>query len=370
MMSAEAASRREEPSITVMVVDDSIVARAVLVRMLQAEPGIAVVAEAGSGRAAIAALNTHRPDLTLLDLEMPDMGGLEALPTIIERGGGRVMVVSSACGEGASSSIHALRLGAADTLLKPGAGRLAGTFARELIEKVRRIAAEPADSTPAAPRPVFIVEPEAPAPVSPARAGSKTIECIAIGASTGGVHALAAFFGALPARITVPILVTQHLPAPFMPYFADQLSDMSGRPTKLACDGMQLVPGAIILAPGDAHIGLARTRGLVHVKLERRRMPSGCTPSVDPMLTGVAKVFGANGLGIILSGMGRDGELGAADMVQAGGEILAQDAGSSVVWGMPGAVVRTGLARIALPPAALAREVANRIETQGNAAWI
>jgi two-component system chemotaxis response regulator CheB len=171
-------------------------------------------------------------------------------------------------------------------------------------------------------------------------------------------------------RINVPILVTQHLPAPFMPYFADQLSDMSGRPTKLACDGMQLAPGGIILAPGDAHIGLARTRGIVHIKLERRRMPSGCTPSVDPMLTGVANVFGASGLAIILSGMGRDGELGAGDLVKAGGEILAQDAGSSVVWGMPGAVVTRGLARIALPPAALAHEVTKRVEVRGNAAWI
>ncbi|QJU60819.1 chemotaxis-specific protein-glutamate methyltransferase CheB [Sphingomonas sp. AP4-R1] len=353
-----------------MVVDDSIVARAVLVRMLEAEQDIAVVAEAGSGRAALAAFDIHRPDVTLLDLEMPDMGGLEALPAIIARGGGRVMVVSSACGDGASSSINALRLGAADTLLKPGAGRLAGAFARELIEKVRRIAVEPADGARGAQRAFGSIEAIAPEPAAPASSGTKQIECIAIGASTGGVHALAAFFGALPERVSAPILVTQHLPAPFMSYFADQLTDMSGRPTRVACDGMQLAPGGIILAPGDAHIGLARTRGIVHVRLERRRMPSGCTPSVDPMLTGVATIFGAAGLAVILSGMGRDGALGAADLAQAGGEILAQDAGSSVVWGMPGAVVNAGLARIVLPPAALAREVANRFAVRGAAAWI
>lgn len=371
-MSADAASRRADTPIRVMVVDDSIVARAVLVRMLEAEQDIAVVAEAGSGRAALAAIDIHRPDLTLLDLEMPDMGGLEALPAIIERGGGRVMVVSSACGDGASSSINALRLGAADTLLKPGAGRLAGAFARELIEKVRRIASAPIDGASGAQRAFGVAEvtPEPTIPAAPATPATKQIECIAIGASTGGVHALAAFFGALPEQVNAPILVTQHLPAPFMTYFADQLADMSGRPTKVACDGMQLVPGGIILAPGDAHIGIARTRGIVHIKLERRRMPSGCTPSVDPMLTGVASVFGPAGMAVILSGMGRDGALGAADLAEAGGEILAQDAGSSVVWGMPGAVVNAGLARTVLPPAALAREVASRFAKRGVAGWI
>ncbi|WP_303539563.1 chemotaxis-specific protein-glutamate methyltransferase CheB [Sphingomonas natans] len=349
-----------------MVVDDSIVARAVLVRMLEAQPDIVVVAEARSGRAALAALDVHQPDLILLDLEMPDMGGLEVLPTMIERGGRRVMVVSSACSDGAASSLHALRLGAADTLLKPGAGRLAGSFAQELIEKVRRIAAAPAGQSGGARRALAIAEQDLPAP-SPAARG---IECIAIGASTGGVHALASFFSVFPSSIQTPILVTQHLPAPFMPYFAGQLQEMSGRPTRLALDGMPLAPGAILLAPGDAHLGLARTRGTVHVKLERRRMPSGCTPSVDPMLSAVATIYGAGGLGLILSGMGRDGEIGAADMVTAGGEILAQDAGSSVVWGMPGAVMSSGIARLALPPASLAREVADRIESRGATPWI
>jgi two-component system chemotaxis response regulator CheB len=366
-MDFETTSDRTAPVIRVMVVDDSIVARAVLVRMLEAEPDIAVVAEAGSGRSALAALAIHRPDLTLLDLEMPDMGGLEALPSIIKRGGGRVMVVSSACGDGAAASIHALRLGAADTLLKPGAGRLAGAFARELIDKVRRIVAEPAERIAPPPRARHAAVPDV-APPEPTSDGRK-VECLAIGASTGGVHALAGFFGALPASVDAPILVTQHLPGPFMPYFVDQLQELSGRTAKLACDGLPLVPGGIILAPGDAHIGLARTRGVVHVKLERRAMPSGCTPSVDPMLSGVARIYGAAGLAVILSGMGKDGVLGAADLVEAGGEVLAQDAGSSVVWGMPGAVVSAGLARLALPPVALAREVAGRFETRRVLAW-
>jgi two-component system chemotaxis response regulator CheB len=366
MTGADGATRCGTAPIRVMIVDDSIVARAVLARLLENEPDITVVAEAGSGRAALAALDRHTPDLVLLDLEMPDMGGLEALPAIMARGGGHVMVVSSACRDGASASINALRLGAVDTLLKPGTGQLAGSFSRELIEKVRRIASEPAENL--VPRRRHDV-PDGAAPVGdPAPTGSR-IACVAIGASTGGVHALAAFFAALPASASAPILITQHLPGPFMPYFVDQLQEMSGRLTKLAADGMALAPGTILLAPGDAHMGLARTRGIVHVRLQRQRMPSGCTPSVDPMLSSVANLFGANGLAVILSGMGRDGQLGAADLAAAGGEVLAQDAGSSVVWGMPGAVIGSGVARIALPPAALAREVANRIEARGAGAW-
>jgi len=368
MSIAGAAAEQGMSQIRVMVVDDSIVARTVLVHLLENEPDITVVAQAGSGRSALAALDTHQPDLVLLDLEMPDMGGLEALPAIIERGGGRVVIVSSACGDRASASIHALRLGAADTLLKPGAGRLAGSFSRELIEKVRRVASEPPQSGGRS-RPPNPQEPRAwtTSGFSPLR--KARIECVAIGASTGGVHALAAFFAALPAQADPPILITQHLPAPFMPYFVDQLQDMSGRAAKLASDGMALVPGTILLAPGDAHMALVRTRGVPYVKLQRQRMPSGCTPSVDPMLTSIASVFGASGLGVILSGMGRDGELGAADLVAAGGEVLAQDAGSSVVWGMPGAVVSSGIARVALPPAALAREVASRTGNRGASAW-
>jgi len=357
--------------IRVMVVDDSIVARAVLVRMLEAEPDIVVAAQAGTGRAALAALAVHDIDIVLLDLEMPDMGGLETLPEIIARGPShRVLVVSSACGDEAEASIHALRLGAADTLLKPGTGRLAGAFARELIERVRRIAAAPivAEEGAAVGASVPNVEPTA-RPRTEEQEPTGGVACIAIGASTGGVHALAQFFAALPRSVRTPILITQHLPAPFMPYFAGQLQEMSGRPTKLGADGMPLHPGTILLAPGEAHMGLTRTRGLPHVRLERRRMPSGCMPSVDPMLTGVANVFGSDGLAVILSGMGRDGELGAADLVAAGGEVLAQDAASSVVWGMPGVVVGAGLARVALPPAALAGEVAKRAESKKVLAW-
>lgn len=346
-----------------MIVDDSIVARAVLSRMIGAHPDLEVVAQAGSGRAALALLGEITVDLILLDLEMPGMGGLEALPDLIRLGGGaRVLIVSSACGEGACSSISALRLGAADTLLKPGIGGLGDDFEHILIDRLRRIAATPT----ATPLRMAGEPPTVPPEIAP----QGPIGCVAIGASTGGVHALAAFFAAYPQACDAPILVTQHLPAPFMPYFVGQLHEMAGRPARLAADGMAVTPGTILLAPGDAHLSLASTRGLIHVRLERRRADSGCLPSVDPMMEAVARLYGPTAIGVILSGMGRDGLAGARILAAAGGEILAQDAPSSVVWGMPGSVVGAGLARVALPPAGLARRIARRhAQAKAAAPW-
>jgi two-component system chemotaxis response regulator CheB len=187
-----------------------------------------------------------------------------------------------------------------------------------------------------------------------------SLECLALGASTGGLPALIDFLRALPARIGTPILVTQHLPEIFMPHFARQLEAACGRPALVAADGNGLVADAIHVAPGDAHLVLVRNGVEVSVKLDRRRAPSGCRPSVDPMLTSVAAVYGEGGLGVILSGMGRDGALGARRLVEAGGAVLAQDRASCSVWGMPRIVAEAGLAASIAPPADLARRVAAR----------
>ncbi len=173
-----------------------------------------------------------------------------------------------------------------------------------------------------------------------------------------GVHALSEFFAALPRDFATPILVTQHLPAPFMPFFADQLQEMTGRPARVAAPGMQPNPGEILLAPGDAHLTLVRTGRVVHVRLERGRAASGCLPSVDPMLASIGRLFGAAALGVVLSGMGRDGATGAEQLVKAGGAVLVQDAATSVVWGMPGVIANAGIAHAVAPPAELARRVA------------
>ncbi|PTQ07499.1 chemotaxis response regulator protein-glutamate methylesterase [Sphingomonas oleivorans] len=335
-----------------MIVDDSLVARTVLGRMLSERAAFEVVAQAATADQALAELGRHRVDIILLDVEMPGTDGLTALPLLIERShGARVLIVSSACEDGAAATLRALALGAADTLPKPGAGHFAGRFAEILADRLLRIGHAPQPHAPAAPAMSH----------QRSRIGTARMDCIAIGASTGGIHALSAFFAAFPASCDVPILVTQHLPAVFMPYFAAQMQEIARRPARVATDGAPLVANELLIAPGDAHISLRRLGGTVRVRLDRTPAASGCLPSVDPMFAAVAEIFGAGGVGLVLSGMGRDGALGAEALVAAGGELIAQDAASSVVWGMPGVVAGAGLASEVLPPAGIGHYLASRI---------
>ena len=190
------------------------------------------------------------------------------------------------------------------------------------------------------------------------------IDVLAIGASTGGIHALALLFKALPKRIGVPILVTQHLPAAFMPVFARQLGAAAQREALVAEDATELLPDRIILAPGDAHLTLDTSSDRPVVRLTGGRSASGCMPSLDPMFSSVAAAFGRGALGVVLTGMGRDGVEGAARIIAGGGSILAQDEGSCAVWGMPRAILEAGLACAVLPPDKIARRIAARTEEQ------
>jgi two-component system chemotaxis response regulator CheB len=185
---------------------------------------------------------------------------------------------------------------------------------------------------------------------------------LAIGASTGGIHALGALFHALPPKIGVPILVTQHLPTPFMAVFARQLGAVARREAVVAQDGMILEPDRILVAPGDAHLTLEPDAAGVLVRLTHGRSTSGCMPSVDPMFSSVGAIFGTGALGVVLTGMGRDGVEGSSRLVACGGSILAQDEASCAVWGMPRAVLEAGLACAVLPPDKMARRIASRTE--------
>jgi len=340
--------------IRLMIVDDSIVARTVISRILEVNQAFEVVATAGHAGEALALLENVWVDIILLDVEMPGLDGLTALPELIARGrGAHVLVVSSAAGDGAAASVRALTLGATDTLLKPGAGNFAGRFASILVERLLRIGhARP--EIEAIPPMVEVRDPPT------AVLGTAPVSCLAIGASTGGLHALSDFFRELPRDFAAPILVTQHLPPVFMSYFASQLTEIAGRQASVAEDGMLLGPGRLLIAPGDGHLGLVRSGDAVRVRIDRQPAPSGCLPSVDPMFESAASVFGAGAVGVVLSGMGRDGLLGARQIAMAGGEVLAQDSRTSVVWGMPGAIANAGLAAAVLSPARLAQRIALR----------
>lgn len=337
-----------------MIVDDSMVARAVLSRMVELAGGIEISAVAGTAEDAVDALAHVAVDVILLDLEMPGAGGLSKLPEIIAVArGARVLVVSSLAEDGAAATVSALAQGAADTLLKPGTGRIQGRFADHLLSKIRALGLVEAETPP----------PTVSKTVAPMQAMSADpLSLLAIGASTGGIHALGRFFGSLPERIGAPILVTQHLPVPFMDVFARQLSAASGRPARIASEGALLRPDEIIIAPGDAHLTVeTKNGGSLVVHLVHGRAASGCLPSVDPMLSSVARLAQPGAVAVILSGMGRDGVEGAAQLVAARGSVLAQDEATCAVWGMPRAVADAGLAAAILPPEKLARRVASRI---------
>ena len=339
-----------------MIVDDSMVARAVLSRMIESDDAFEIAAVAGTAEDAIEALNQVRVDVVLLDLEMPGAGGLKSIPRIIRAAAGaKVMIVSSLAEQGAEETVAALALGAADTLPKPGTGRFNGRFSEILLSRLKALgyaSAVDRDVVSAAPG----------AQPSLRVMAADPIDVLAIGASTGGIHALGVLFHTLPHRIGVPILVTQHLPVAFMAVFARQLGNAAHREAVVAEDGMALLPDRIILAPGDAHLTLDGSADRPVVRLTLTPSLSGCMPSLDQMFASVAAAFGRGALGVVLTGMGRDGVDGAARLVASGGTILAQDEASCAVWGMPRAILEAGLASAALPPDKIARRIASRTE--------
>ena len=361
-------SARDAP-VRVMIVDDSLIVRTVLSRIIDEADGFEIAAKSSSAELAIADLADKTVDVILLDLEMPGMGGLDALPTILTAAkGAQVLVVSSLTEEGAEHTIAALRMGAADTMLKPRSGGFDQAYRTALLDKIRALAPTGLSYGTAA-------QPEVPnADIVAGQAGypalrkssPKSPKIIAIGASTGGIHALCILLRNLPPHLDLPILVTQHLPESFIPVFARLLESAGARKAVVAGVRTPIEPGCIHIAPGDGHMMIRDIGGRLVTEIGHFPVASGCKPSVDPMLETLAEATGGHALGIVLSGMGRDGVDGAAKLVQSGGAIIAQDEASSAVWGMPRAVAEAGLTSAILPPA----EIAGRIALHaGAAAW-
>jgi two-component system chemotaxis response regulator CheB len=232
---------------------------------------------------------------------------------------------------------------------KPGSGMFGGQFSEVLAERLRRIgrsslAREPGGAATGVPLVLRDKQDWQP-------------ECLAIGASTGGIHAINEFLTALPDVTGLPILVTQHLPAVFMPYFARQLAATTGRQARVASHDEWLEPDHILVAPGTAHLRVERRGARVRVKLDCGPAPSGCLPSVDPMLESLGEAYGSGAVGVMLSGMGRDGLIGGGRLADRGGVLLAQDQHSCAIWGMPRAVAEAGIASAIMPPRDLARRL-------------
>ncbi|MFC3440485.1 chemotaxis protein CheB [Sphingobium rhizovicinum] len=352
IMPIHASPKKDAGKVRTLVVDDSVVVRTVIERILNADPRYIVVHKTNSAEHALGYLADHAVDLILLDIELPGQSGLAALPQVLRANPSvKVAILSGKCEEGSAAAVEALALGASDIVSKPGSGSFGEQFPQALIERLNRLFGDRPAATPLPRVPAQVMVPPADAPLA----------CLGIGASTGGIHALGQLFQGLAAPLGVPVLLTQHLPLSFTGYFAQQLSRMTSLRVKVAETGDLLSPDTIYVAPGDANLQVRRgLHGRVNVVLTPERTPAGNLPGVDPMFASMAEVYGAGAAGIVLTGMGRDGTVGARDIVAAGGWIVAQDEASSVVWGMPGSVAGAGLTCAVMEPSTIMHFVARR----------
>ncbi|HEX6042518.1 chemotaxis response regulator protein-glutamate methylesterase [Longimicrobium sp.] len=351
-----------ESPIRVMVVDDSTVIRGVLGRIVDAQPDMKVVASAPNGRSALDLLRHRGADVVLLDVEMPEMDGLAALPRILaEHPDVRVMMASSLTQKGAQVTLNALALGAADFIAKPSSRGALGldAVAAELVTKIRGLMRRPLRTAPAArpappPGPVAPLAPVAPlSPLTPLGGPGlhrgEAARIVAIASSTGGPNALSTVLRAMPADFATPILITQHMPPAFTAALADRLARETGRPCREAVQGEPVLAGHTYVAPGEHHMTVMTREREPVIRLDQGPPENHCRPAADPMLRSVAAVYGPAALAVVLTGMGEDGRRGCGDIRRRGGRIVAQDEATSVVWGMPGAVVTAGLADAVLP---------------------
>lgn len=335
------------PQARVMICDDSLVIRGAISRMLEADPRIRVVARAGNGRIALEEIRRHKVDVLILDIEMPVMDGITALP-LLRRANPemRIIMASTLTTRGAEIALRALRLGAADYVPKPSVEQIADdSFRQELLAKVIGLARlGTARRAGAMPQPAAAMRP---APRMSAR-------LLAIGSSTGGPQALFALVRALGRDVRVPVVLTQHMPATFTPILAEHINRLGGMSCAEAVDGEMLRPGHIHLAPGDRHLLVRAAAGGLQARLSSDPPENFCRPAVDPMLRSANEACGGRVLVAMLTGMGHDGLAGTRAVVAAGGAAVAQDEATSVVWGMPGAIAQAGLCHAVLPLAAMA----------------
>ncbi len=370
-----AASRTATEPFRVMLVDDSAVIRGFFRRAMEEEPAIEIVSSVGNGQSAVDVLAKAKPDVIVLDIEMPVMDGLTALPKLLEIDPDvKIVMASTLTLANADISLKALSIGATDYIAKPSTTaelHSTGTFKGELIEKImalgrakRRLPPEEQPAPGVTAKNVAAAAGSAPSgPIALRKPAILPAKFLAIGSSTGGPQALLKVVAGLGPDFEVPVLITQHMPPTFTGILADHLSRAADREVKEASDGDLVRAGCIYVAPGDFHMVAENDGTNVTVRLNQDPPENFCRPSVDVMLRSLAKLYGNRLLTVILTGMGQDGLLGGRKVVDAGGTLIAQDEATSVVWGMPGAVANEGLCSAVLPLdnlAAKIREISGR----------
>ena len=348
--------------IRVLIVDDSVVIRRVLREVLASDAEIEVAGVAANGQIALAMIEQVNPDLITLDIEMPVMDGLQTLLGLKERYSKiPVIMFSTLTQRGALATLDALALGARDYVTKPEGNTVSSSIEKirlDLIPKVKALCSYRLGAEDRAKR---IPKSTQPISHSPRIVLKTPVEIVAIGTSTGGPNALAQVIPSIPANFPVPIVVVQHMPPTFTRFLAQRLAVSAQVPVE-ECGGTEfLEPGSVWIAPGDYHMVVRRQGTRIRLATQQDSAENSCRPSVDVLFRSVADVYGAGTLAIVMTGMGQDGLRGAERIRDAGGQILAQDEESSVVWGMPGFVAQAGLADAVLPLGQIGPEMVRRV---------
>jgi two-component system chemotaxis response regulator CheB len=351
----------------VLLVDDAVVVRKALSLAIAQDHDLEVAGTAVNGRIALAKFPALKPDIVLLDFEMPEMDGLATVREL-RKIDTRVPIImfSSLTERGASVTLEALSLGATDYVTKPSNVDMAATLeaiSRELVPKIRALCRLPElNATASAPRAQasLIHVPPRPRLFSP-------VQVVAIGVSTGGPDALARVLPILPANFPVPIVIAQHMPPIFTSLLAARLSAKSALPVRECMSGQPLTPGCVVIAPGDFHMVVSQQDGIVVFKTHQGPKENFCRPSVDVLFQSIARVYGARALALVLTGMGQDGLKGCEMLRSLGARVYVQDEASSVVWGMPGFVARSGLADKILPLDQIGAEIVRATTLQSAA---
>ena len=344
-------------TLRVLVVDDSALYRKMLLNVLGRISGVEVVGVAEHGAEAVEMVATLRPDVLTLDVQMPELDGIGVLRALRERGVDcRTIMVSSLTQQGAPIATEAMLEGAFDVVAKPM--DLAPHEAREflhqqLVEKFEAVRASHQ-----------IAKGPASAPRGREAGRACGFDVVAIASSTGGPPVLREILSALPGEFPVPVLIVQHMPKAFTPHLAERLSKICGHSVVEATDDQLLTPGTVLLAPGGIHIEAVKGREGARVKFNHGPPENSCRPAADVLFRSAAQVFGDETLAVVLTGMGSDGLAGCKAIAAAGGAVIAQDEPTSIVWGMPGQVVRAGLAETVLPLDRIGPDIAMRIRRQ------